>query len=102
MLHNFLLKDSEVSATSYCPPGTADHEDWEGRSVSGSGRGDTDIENATLQALPRTGYNSTRHVPFSSLCCFIRAKVNLGLVYAANVGLETLSTIPTRSTISNN
>ncbi|KAM7300341.1 protein ALP1-like isoform X2 [Ixodes scapularis] len=60
VLHNFLLKDSEVSATSYCPPGTADHEDWEGRSVSGSWRGDTDNENATLQALPRTGYNSTR------------------------------------------
>ncbi|XP_040063255.1 uncharacterized protein LOC120837753 [Ixodes scapularis] len=60
VLHNFLLKDSEISATSYCPPGTADHEDWEGRSVSGSWRGDTDNENATLQALPRTGYNSTR------------------------------------------
>ncbi|CAN7982817.1 unnamed protein product, partial [Ixodes pacificus] len=52
VLHNFLLKDSE-----YCPAGTADHEDWEGRSFSGSWRGDTDNENATLQALPITGYN---------------------------------------------
>ncbi|CAN7946739.1 unnamed protein product, partial [Ixodes hexagonus] len=37
-LHNFLLKESQVSAASYCPPGTADSEDWQGNQLAGSWR----------------------------------------------------------------
>ncbi|CAN8011238.1 unnamed protein product, partial [Ixodes pacificus] len=36
VLHNFLLKESEASAAAYCPPGTADQEDWEGRTTEGT------------------------------------------------------------------
>ncbi|KAM7284027.1 protein ALP1-like [Ixodes scapularis] len=35
-LHNFLLKESQVSSTSYCPPGTGDTDDWEGKERAGS------------------------------------------------------------------
>ncbi|CAN7946680.1 unnamed protein product, partial [Ixodes pacificus] len=40
VLHNFMLKQSAVSAASYCPVGLADSEDWEGRVKDGSWRSD--------------------------------------------------------------
>ncbi|KAK8766024.1 hypothetical protein V5799_007196 [Amblyomma americanum] len=58
-LHNFLIKESSSSRSTYCPPGTADHIDWEGRIVDGSWRAEDDGSSA-LCALPNKGGNSTR------------------------------------------
>nr|XP_054930770.1 uncharacterized protein LOC129386678 [Dermacentor andersoni]XP_054930771.1 uncharacterized protein LOC129386678 [Dermacentor andersoni] len=38
VLHNFLMKESSASSAAYCPPGSADSEDWEGRLSPGSWR----------------------------------------------------------------
>lgn len=36
VLHNFMMKESETSRYAYCPPGTADHVDWQGNITEGS------------------------------------------------------------------
>ncbi|KAH7949013.1 hypothetical protein HPB49_004171 [Dermacentor silvarum] len=38
VLHSFLMKESSASSAAYCPPGSADSEDWEGRLSPGSWR----------------------------------------------------------------
>ncbi|CAN7945782.1 unnamed protein product, partial [Ixodes pacificus] len=42
VLHNFLMKHSEVSERSYVPPGSVDWEDWEGELVKGQWRSEED------------------------------------------------------------
>ncbi|KAG0415353.1 hypothetical protein HPB47_007478, partial [Ixodes persulcatus] len=59
-----MMKESEASAAAYCPPGTADEEDWEGRTTDGTWRRDADSKNAGLRGIPRRGYNSAKYVPF--------------------------------------
>lgn len=56
-LHNFLLKESQVS---YCPPGTADSEDWEGKETAGSWRTEP-TPAAGLVNLPGMGCRTTRY-----------------------------------------
>ena len=41
VLHNFLLKESPESKAMYCPPGTADTEDWQGNLTAGNWRAET-------------------------------------------------------------
>ncbi|XP_040356579.1 uncharacterized protein LOC115312686 [Ixodes scapularis] len=59
-LHNYLLKESTVSAASYCPVGLTDTEDWQGRLKPGSWRNDPPASSA-LVAAPAAGYNSKQY-----------------------------------------
>ncbi|KAH7974134.1 hypothetical protein HPB49_010290 [Dermacentor silvarum] len=59
VLHNFLLKESPTSRSAYCPPGTADHLDWQGNITEGSWRAE-DSSNTALPSLRSTGCHSTR------------------------------------------
>ncbi|KAH7958442.1 hypothetical protein HPB49_001803 [Dermacentor silvarum] len=59
VLHNFLLKESPTSRSAYCPPGTADHLDWQGNIAEGSWRAE-DSSNTALPPLRSTGCHSTR------------------------------------------
>ncbi|KAH7945681.1 hypothetical protein HPB49_013958 [Dermacentor silvarum] len=59
VLHNFLLKESPTSRSAYCPPGTADHLDWQGNITEGSWRAE-DSSNTALPPLRSTGCHSTR------------------------------------------
>ncbi|CAN7938463.1 unnamed protein product [Ixodes hexagonus] len=56
-LHNFLLQESAVSRAAYCPPGTADYEDWHGQLTEGSWRAEEN-GNSALSALPGRGFRS--------------------------------------------
>ncbi|XP_070385449.1 uncharacterized protein [Dermacentor albipictus] len=58
-LHNFLLHESPGSRAVYCPPGTADCEDWQGQVTEGSWRAEEGSRDA-LSALQSTGFHSTR------------------------------------------
>ncbi|KAH7949270.1 hypothetical protein HPB49_006933 [Dermacentor silvarum] len=57
-LHNFLLHESPASRAAYCPPGTADCEDWQGQVTEGSWRAEEGSRDA-LSTLRATGFNST-------------------------------------------
>ncbi|KAH7966183.1 hypothetical protein HPB49_014195 [Dermacentor silvarum] len=59
VLHNFLLKESAVSSAMYCPAGSTDSEDWEGRLSLGSWRND-DPTGSVLTVQRHTGCNATR------------------------------------------
>ncbi|CAN7950339.1 unnamed protein product, partial [Ixodes hexagonus] len=59
-LHNFLLQESAVSRAAYCPPGTADYEDWHGQLTEGSWRAEEN-GNSALSALPGRGFRSARY-----------------------------------------
>ncbi|KAK8766256.1 hypothetical protein V5799_006963 [Amblyomma americanum] len=59
VLHNYLLKESAESSSMYCPPRSADAEDWEGRLSPGSWRDDDSSLAFSAQRL--TGCNATRH-----------------------------------------
>ncbi|KAM7300574.1 uncharacterized protein ISCGN_016185 [Ixodes scapularis] len=59
-LHNFMLKQSAVSAASYCPVGLADSEDWEGRVKDGSWRSDKP-KGGALAATPPVGCNPNQY-----------------------------------------
>ncbi|XP_077485427.1 uncharacterized protein LOC144095629 [Amblyomma americanum] len=59
VLHNYLLKESAESSSMYCPPGSADTEDWEGRLSPGSWRDDD--SSLAFKAQRLTGCNATRH-----------------------------------------
>lgn len=50
-LHNLFLEESAVSYAAYWPPGTADHEDWQGQLTEGSWRAE-DTGGSALFALP--------------------------------------------------
>ncbi|XP_077519874.1 uncharacterized protein LOC144129630 [Amblyomma americanum] len=59
VLHNYLLKESAESSSMYCPPGSADTEDWEGRLSPGSWRDDD--TSLAFKAQKLTGCNATRY-----------------------------------------
>lgn len=59
VLHNFMMKESETSRYAYCPPGTADHVDWQGNITEGSWRADGTSSDA-LPPLAKTGCHATR------------------------------------------
>ncbi|KAM7306101.1 uncharacterized protein ISCGN_015997 [Ixodes scapularis] len=58
VLHNFLMKHSEVSERSYVPPGCVDGEDWEGELVKGQWRSEKD-EGSGLTDVPPRGTRCT-------------------------------------------
>ncbi|KAM7303909.1 uncharacterized protein ISCGN_013824 [Ixodes scapularis] len=58
ILHNFLMKHSEVSERSYVPPGSVDGEDWEGELVKGQWRSEED-EGSGLTDVPPRGTRCT-------------------------------------------
>ncbi|XP_040065732.1 uncharacterized protein LOC115310036 isoform X2 [Ixodes scapularis] len=58
VLHNFLMKHSEVSERSYVPPGSVDGEDWEGELVKGQWRSQED-EGSGLTDVPPRGTRCT-------------------------------------------
>ncbi|XP_049513913.1 uncharacterized protein LOC119466062 [Dermacentor silvarum] len=63
VLHNFLLKESPTSRSAYCPPGTADHLDWQGNITEGITEHCTSLKTSLNTALPplrSTGCHSTR------------------------------------------
>ncbi|CAN7947207.1 unnamed protein product [Ixodes hexagonus] len=79
VLHNFMLKQSAVSAASYCPVGLADSEDWQGRVKNGSWRINVPEEGA-LAATPPVGCNPNQYVGDS-----VRSKLSHHFVNAGAV-----------------
>uniref|UniRef100_A0A6B0VBY3 DDE Tnp4 domain-containing protein n=1 Tax=Ixodes ricinus TaxID=34613 RepID=A0A6B0VBY3_IXORI len=77
-LHNFLLKESQVSSTSYCPPGTGDTDDWEGNERGGSWRAEP---NSTAALTSQSG---TRGRP-TSLAYAMRDKLSHYFITAGKV-----------------
>ncbi|XP_049274752.1 uncharacterized protein LOC119402951 [Rhipicephalus sanguineus] len=59
-LHNFLLCESPASRAAYCPPGSADTEDWQGQLTEGNWRAEGGTGNA-LSAISSSGCRSTRY-----------------------------------------
>ncbi|XP_054928169.1 uncharacterized protein [Dermacentor andersoni] len=60
VLHNFLLKESPESKATYCPPGTADTEDWQGNVTDGNWRAEG-TDNGALVTLNGAGCHSARY-----------------------------------------
>nr|XP_054919803.1 uncharacterized protein LOC126516610 [Dermacentor andersoni] len=60
VLHNFLMKESSASSAAYCPPGSADSEDWEGRLSPGSWRED-ESAGGVLVPSKSTGCHAARY-----------------------------------------
>ncbi|KAH7964698.1 hypothetical protein HPB49_000720 [Dermacentor silvarum] len=61
VLHNFLLKESAVFSAMYCPAGSTDSEDWEGRLSIGSWRNDDHPTGSVLTVQRHTRCNATRY-----------------------------------------
>ncbi|KAL1472446.1 hypothetical protein MTO96_039322 [Rhipicephalus appendiculatus] len=59
VLHNVMVKESQISRYAYCPPGTADQVDWQGNITEGSWRTD-DTTSDALSPLEKTGCRATR------------------------------------------
>ncbi|XP_070392791.1 uncharacterized protein [Dermacentor albipictus] len=57
-LHNYLMKDSPLSRTTYSPPGYADTEDWEGNITEGRWR--SEETGLPLKDIDSTGFHSSR------------------------------------------
>ncbi|XP_049517596.1 uncharacterized protein LOC119440412 [Dermacentor silvarum] len=60
VLHNFLMKESSASSAAYCPPGSADSEDWEGRLSPGSWR-DEEPAGGALLPTKSSGCHAARY-----------------------------------------
>lgn len=71
VLHNFLMKESSASSAAYCPPGSADSEDWEGRLSPGSWREEEPAGGALLPSKS-TGCHAARTAGLHVCCHGVR------------------------------